>query len=185
MLMSYPEGNILAQTLGFGMGTALSTLLLVMVSRSGGTDRKPRFWFAGCILVANCAGLVKNIALLTEPQFSVPLESKMRAIGFAAGALCPCSIIPIWRSAAIPDLKRRTSNWILLYSVVSGILLAALVIAGAWAPLQISSAVPEIHWLADQDAIGNLTIYNGLLTTLAAGLLLERCRGQPITLQLP
>jgi two-component system, LytTR family, sensor kinase len=169
--MGYPEANILAETFGFAIGTVLSALLLVLVYRSGGKSRMPRFLFAACILVANSSGLIKNVALLIDPNLGLVLEGRLHAFGFAAGAFCPCGILSVWRSDAIGDFRRRAGRWLVLYAVGSGSLIAVAVIAVAWAsPLIVAN--PQLHWLANQDAIGNLTIYNGLAMIVAGGVVL-------------
>ena len=160
--MSYQETNILLQACGFAIGTALSALLLVLVHRSGGTDRGPRFLFAVCILVANCAGLAKNLALLANPNLSHVLEFQLRSIGFAAGALCPCGILLVWRANAISHARRAAGTWIAAYAAVSGAIIAIAVVASAW-------GFSRIALLSNQDAIGNLAIYNGLALLLIGG----------------
>jgi two-component system LytT family sensor kinase len=169
--MDYREANIIAQTFGFATGTALSALLLVLVHRPGGKNRGSRFLFAACILVANSAGLFKNLALLVDPNLNLVLEQRIRSIGFAAGALVPCGILPVWRTNAINSFRRRAGSWLVLYAAVSGGLIAAAVIAQAWAPQQ---SVPgtDLHLLTSQDGIGNLAIYNGLLALVLGGAVL-------------
>ena len=169
--MGYREANILAQTFGFAAGTALSALLLVLVYRPGGKNRGSRLFFAACILVANSAGLFKNLALLADPNLNLVFEYRIRSIGFAAGALVPCGILPVWRTNAISSFRRRAGRWLVLYAAVSGGLIAAAVIAEAWAPLR-SVPGPELHLLTSQDRIGNLAIYNGLVTLVLGGVLL-------------
>ena len=169
--MDYREANIIAQTFGFATGTSLSALLLVLVYRPGGKNRGSRFLFAACILIANSAGLFKNLALLADPNLSLVLEQRIRSIGFAAGALVPCGILPVWRTNAISSFRRRAGSWLVLYAAVSGGLIAAAVIAQAWAPQQ---SVPgtDLHLLTSQDGIGNLAIYNGLLALVLGGAVL-------------
>lgn len=169
--MDYREANILAQTFGFALGAALSGLLLFLIYRSGGKNRGARFWFAACVLIANGAGLFKNLALLADPGLSPVLEYRIRSIGFAAGALCPCGILSIWCSNAVTSFRRRAGSWIVLYSFISGSVIAISVIAGTWATAQLIS-IPGLNLLAAQDAIGNLAIYNGLLILIVGGITL-------------
>src|SRR6266436_3391634 len=76
--------ELIGQTYGFAVGTALAALLLVLVWRSGRTDRSPRFLFAVCILIANGSGLAKNVVL----ESGVPLQSvavwQIKSFGFIA-----------------------------------------------------------------------------------------------------
>src|SRR5579859_5494212 len=114
--MGYLEANIIAQTSGFAVGTALATLLLALVYRSGGTNRGPRFLFAVCILIANGAGFLKNVALLVDPFFDPALERQIRSIGFAAAALLPYSILLVWRDNTVSTIRRMIGNWLVVYS---------------------------------------------------------------------
>ncbi|HUA97981.1 MAG TPA: histidine kinase [Terracidiphilus sp.] len=166
--MGYREANIVLETSGFAMGTALSALLLVLVYRSGGTHRGARFLFAACILIANGAGLFKNLTLLADPGLSLLLEYRLHSIGFAAGALCPCGILLIWRANAVSSFRRTLGSWLVFYATASGILIALAVMAGAWDAAQVSS-VPALRFLLNQDAVGNLTIYNGLAMLVLGG----------------
>jgi two-component system LytT family sensor kinase len=169
--MDYREANILAQTFGFTLGTTLSGLLLFLIYRSGGKDRGARFCVAACVLIANGAGLFKNLALLGDPSLSPALEYRIRSIGFAAGSLCPYGILSIWRSNAVTSFRRRAGRWIVLYSLMSGSLIAISVIAGTWDAAQLSS-IPGLSLLTAQDAVGNLAIYNGLLILIVGGIIL-------------
>lgn len=166
--MGYFEAKMIAQTSGFAMGTALAALLLVLVYRSGGTSRGPRFLFAVCIMIANCAGLVKNIALLADPYLNPALEGQIRSVGFAAAALLPYSILLVWRNNAISESRRRIGNWLVMWSALSGALIGIALICGAFASAWISN-IAELHFLLDQDAVGNLTFYNGLALLLVGG----------------
>lgn len=169
--MGYLEAKMIAQTSGFAMGTALAALLLVLVYRSGGIGRGPRFLFAVCILIANCAGLVKNIALLADPYLNPALEGKIRSVGFAAAALLPYSILLVWRDNAISENRRKLGNWLVMWSAMSGALIGIALICGAFASARISH-IPVLHFLLAQDAVGNLTFYNGLALLLVGGIAL-------------
>jgi two-component system, LytTR family, sensor kinase len=163
--MGYQETNILLQTSGFAVGTVLSSLLVILVYCSGGIDRGSRFLFAACILIANSTGLIKNLLLLADPNLGPALEYQVRSIGFAAGALCPCGILLVWRSNAVSRTRRSIGTWLTAYAVLSGIVIAAAVVAAAWGLFrQVSTS--------GQDAIGNLAIYNGLATILIGGITL-------------
>jgi two-component system LytT family sensor kinase len=163
--------NLVGQTYGFAIGTALATLLLVLVWRSGGTDRRPRFLFAACILVANCSGLTKNVALLLSASPGSAQMRQIRSIGFMAAAMLPLSILIIWRSNAVSRIRRRIGGILVIYAASSGLLIGAGMALGAWASSSISSN-SFLRLLLDQDAVGNLTFYNGLMLILLGGILL-------------
>jgi two-component system, LytTR family, sensor kinase len=151
--------ELIGQTYGFAVGTALAALLLVLVWRSGGTDRRPRFLFAACILIANGSGLAKNVAL----ELGVPLQSgavwQIKSIGFIAAAMLPLSIVIIWRNNALSRARRRMGDVLVVYAGLSGLAIGAVPALGTWS-------------LARQDFAGNLTIYNGLLVIVLAAIFL-------------
>jgi two-component system LytT family sensor kinase len=151
--------ELIGQTYGFAIGTALAALLLVLVWRSGGTDRRPRFLFAACILIANGSGLAKNVAL----ELGVSLQSaavwQIKSAGFMAAAMLPLSIVIIWRNNAVSRIRRRIGDVLVVYAGFSGLLIGAVLALGTWT-------------LAKQNFAGNLTIYNGLLVIVLAAIFL-------------
>jgi hypothetical protein len=151
--------ELIGQTYGFAVGTALAALLLVLVWRSGGTDRRPRFLFAACILIANGSGLAKNVAL----ELGVPLQSsavwQIKSIGFIAAAMLPLSIVIIWRNNAVSRVRRRIGDVLVVYAGLTGLLIGPGLALGGWT-------------LANQDFAGNLTIYNGLLVIVLGAIFL-------------
>ena len=85
--------NLIAQAYGFAIGTVLATLLLILVWRSGGTDRRPRFLFAACILIANASGLAKNLVLALDASHATALAWQIRSIGFIAAAFAGMNVV--------------------------------------------------------------------------------------------
>lgn len=160
--MGYPEAIIIAQTSGFAIGTALAALLLALVLRSGGDGRGPRFLFALCILIANCAGLIKNLALVADPFFDRVLEYRIRSIGFAAAAFLPYCILLVWERDAVTEVRRRIGRYLALYACLSGFLIGIGLIVGSWASIWVART-PALQFLLNQDAVGNMTFYNGLM----------------------
>jgi two-component system, LytTR family, sensor kinase len=154
--------GLIGQTYGFAVGTALATLLLVLVWRSGGTDRRPRFLFAACILIADLSGLAKNIALLINVSPKSLLAGQIRSIGFMAAALLPLSLMIIWRNNAVSEGRRRVGDALVVYAATSGLFIGACLALGAWTPSFASSDAV----LLNQGFVGNLTIYNGFFLIL-------------------
>ncbi len=146
------------QTYGFAIGTALAGLLLVLVCRSGGVDRRPRFLFAICILIANCSGLAKNIALLLGFPHQSDVVLQIRSVGFSAAAMLPLSIMVIWRNNAVSIARRRWGNALVYYGAASGLLIATALNVGSWG---------HTHRF-----VANLTFYNGLALVVLGGILL-------------
>jgi two-component system, LytTR family, sensor kinase len=163
--------DLIGQTYGFAVGTALATLLGVLVWRSGGADRRPRFLFAACILIADLSGLAKNIALIFYVSPKSPLAGQIRSIGFIAAAMLPLSIMIIWRKNAVSGVRRRIGNALVIYAASSGLLIGGCLTLGSWTPSYLfSDSMSQV--LLNQDFIGNLTIYNGLLLVLLGAILL-------------
>jgi two-component system LytT family sensor kinase len=160
--------NTVGQTFGFAVGTALAALLLALVCRSGGSDRGARFFFSVSILIANLAGLVKSVAHLTGRFDNIVVEREIHALGFAAAAMVPATILSVWRNTAVSAPRRKIGNWLVAYAVFSGIVIGTASIMSAWDANWLST-VPKLHFLRDQDSVGNLTFYNGLATFSLAG----------------
>ena len=163
--------SLVGQTYGFAIGTALATLLLTLVCRSGGKDRRPRFLFAACILIANSAGLAKNVALVLGLSHGDLLVQQIRSVGFSAAAMLPLSILVIWRDNAVSRARRRCGDALVYYAACSGILIALALTIGAWGNTYLSHRW-GLHLLLDHDTIGNLTFYNGLGLMLLGGVVL-------------
>ena len=163
--------ELIGQTYGFGIGTALAALLLVLVWRSGGTDRRPRFLFAACILIANGSGFAKNIALELGVSPQSALVGQIRSFGFMAAATLPLSIVIIWRNNAVSKVRRKIGDVLVVYATSSGLLIAAGLALGTWTLPSVSHG-SVLRTLLKQDLVGNLTIYNGLLSILLGAILL-------------
>jgi hypothetical protein len=163
--------GLIGQTYGFAVGTALATLLVVLVWRSVGADRRPRFLFAACILIADVSGLAKNIALELNLSPTSVLAGQVRSVGFIAAAMLPLSIMIIWRNNAVSGVRRRIGDSLVVYAASSGLLIGGCLALGTWTP---SSIPPDsmFRFLLNQDFVGNLTIYNGLLLILLGAVLL-------------
>jgi two-component system, LytTR family, sensor kinase len=163
--------ELVGQAYGFTIGTTLATLLLMLVRRSGGTDRRPRFLFAMCILIANCAGLAKNVALLLGCTHGCVLVQQIRALGFSSAAMLPLSLLMIWRDNAVLNARRRVGNVLVYYAASSGALIALALTLGAWGHTWLSHALGQ-QSLSNQDSVGNLTFYNGLALVVVGGIVL-------------
>jgi two-component system LytT family sensor kinase len=62
-------------------------------------------------------------------------------------------------------------RWLARYALLSGLLIGVALVLGAWASSGVMH-IPSLHFLLDQDAIGNLTFYNGLALLVLGGLAL-------------
>jgi two-component system LytT family sensor kinase len=172
-LQPLSTASLIGQTYGFAIGTALATLLLALVWRSGGTDRPPRFLFAACILIANGSGLAKNLVLALNPSRALALAWQIRSIGFIAAAMVPLSIMIIWRNNAVSIVRRKIGDVLVVYAASSGLLIATGLALGTFAPqISLPSSASLVRFLQHQDSVGNLTIYNGLLLVVLGAIFL-------------
>ena len=164
--------GLIGQTYGFAVGTALATLLVVLVWRSGGADRRPRFLFAACILIADLSGLAKNIALVLNVSPKSLLAGQIRSIGFIAAAMLPLSIMIIWTKQC--SFRSTETNWQCschLRSYRAGCLSRHVWrLEAGYLPTYRPIRCSEL--LLNQDFVGNLTIYNGLLLILLGAIFL-------------
>jgi two-component system LytT family sensor kinase len=167
----FSTAELVGQAYGFAIGTTLAMLLLTLVRRSGGQDRRPRFLFAVCILVANLAGLAKNVALLLGCTHACVLVQQIRALGFASAAMLPSSILIIWRDNAVSNPRRRVGNVLVYYAASSGALMALALTLGAWGHHWLSHALGQ-QSLLNQDSVRNLTFYNGLALMMVGAIIL-------------
>jgi two-component system LytT family sensor kinase len=163
--------NLIAQAYGFAIGTVLATLLLILVWRSGGTDRRPRFLFAACILIANASGLAKNLVLALDASRATALAWQIRSIGFIAAAFVPLSIMIIWRDNAVSRVRRKVGDVLVIYAASSGLLIATGLAFGTFVH---AASLPAsiLGFLRNQDSVGNLAIYNGLLLVVLGAIFL-------------
>ena len=171
--MVHPSvASLVGQTCGFAIGTALATFLLVFVCRFGDAHNRARLLFAACMLIANGAGLAKNMTLLWNSSADPRLLGQMRAAGFAAAAMLPICMVSLWRDDAVTSSRRRAGDLLLLYAVASSTAIAAALGIGAWCQVWLSR-IPQLAFLSDQDSVGNFTFYNGLaIVVLAAFIVL-------------
>lgn len=170
------SATLVAQTSGFAVGVAISALLLALVSRFGGSHRLVRFFFGACLLTANGAGLAKNMVLLLEPADFAGMEL-LRAVGYAAAAMLPLCIVMLWRDNPVSAPRRRAGKLLLYYSAASGASIAGVLIFSAIRHVLAHQAFAS-RVLDRQDAIGNLTFYNGLVTVILACMILSPAKSQ-------
>lgn len=157
----------MGQTWGFAIGTALATLLLVLLYRFGGARQAARFFFAVFMLIANSAGLAKNIVLLLNPSGDSMAMEPLRAIGYAAAALLPLCIVILWLDNPVSTGRRRAGKFLLYYAAASGASIASALIVTALHHAWLHQAA-TLNVLSFQDDLGNLTFYNGLATVILA-----------------
>ena len=101
------ESSIIERCFHFGVGAALSTLLLVLALRSSGENRIARFGFAACALTFTLSAFIQQIAFClgqSAQSLTVLLASDL---AFCAAAAWPVTILGQWAQGTFSSTWRR------------------------------------------------------------------------------
>lgn len=181
--MELALGSVVGQTYGFALATLLAGLLLLLVKHSGGADKRARFLFGLCLLIANVAGLTKNVAFILNQHAVLGLTDQVRAVGFISASFVPLSLIEIWRTGGLTGRRRRVGIFLRRYALLTGLLIAIGLVLQASFPGTIHTVTP-LRLLEDQDRIGNLTFYNGLIIASLGAVTLLPGKLRDVTLRI-
>lgn len=101
------ESSIIERYFHFGVGAALSALLLVLALRSSGENRVARFGFAACALTFTLSAFIEQIAfcLGQSPQSLTVLLAG--GLAFCAAAAWPVTILGQWAQGTFSSTWRR------------------------------------------------------------------------------
>src|SRR5690349_20852104 len=107
-----PDYLLIAELLGFGTGTVLSVLLVLLIRRTA--YRSPGTPLLGlCALLWNVFGLIVHLLIfagLPQNTLSVGLA---RAVCMSGGAMFPISFLQLWTQPAAKDSWHgRASKWL-------------------------------------------------------------------------
>jgi two-component system, LytTR family, sensor kinase len=123
--VSNSEAGIIQRCFHFGVGAALSALLLVLALRSSGDNRTARLGFAACGLtftLFSCAGL---IALSFGQSVSSPLVVLAGDVAFYASVAWPSTILGLWAQGSYSaNWRRRLGHVVLIAAGLSAVLLS-------------------------------------------------------------
>src|SRR5215471_1271692 len=113
MKPSMPDYLLIAELLGFGTGTVLSVLLVLLIRRT--SYRSPGTPLLGlCALLWNVFGLIVHLLIfagISPRDLSVGLA---HAVCMSGGAIFPISFLQLWSRPASPGSFRGIANvWLI------------------------------------------------------------------------
>ncbi len=165
MKQSMPEYLLIAELLGFGTGTVLSVLLVLLIRRTA--YRAPGTPLLGfCALLWNVFGLISNLLIFAGLPMRAPAVVLVRAVYLSGGAMFPVSFLQLWsHPAAAGSWQSRANRWLVRIAKCNAVWIAALLFA---CPLSIAPGL--LRWSAHAVA------WNASLLMTAGALLLVRGR---------
>ena len=124
-----PDYLLIAELLGFGTGTVLSVLLVLLIRRTA--DRSPGTPLLGfCALVWNVFGLISNLLIFAGLSVRAPSVVFARAVYLTGGALFPISFLQLWSQPAMPgSWQAWASRWLVRAAKLNAAWIAVLLFA--------------------------------------------------------
>ncbi|HEV2447937.1 MAG TPA: histidine kinase, partial [Candidatus Sulfopaludibacter sp.] len=121
-----PDYLLIAELLGFGTGTVLSVLLVLLIRRTAyRTPGTPLLGF--CALLWNVFGLILNLLILAGVPESAASIYLARTMYLSGGALFPVSFLQLWSQPAAPG--SRVSRWLIAAARFNAVWIVALLFA--------------------------------------------------------
>jgi two-component system, LytTR family, sensor kinase len=123
------EYLLVSELLGFGTGTVLSILLLLLARRAA--HRSPGSTLLGlCALVWNMFGLLMILLVLSGMPTGSLAVSLARSAYLSAGAVFPVSFMRLWaRPLAVGSWQSRVNCWLSRIAVWDAVVLVVLLFA--------------------------------------------------------
>jgi two-component system LytT family sensor kinase len=119
------ESSIIERCFHFGVGAALSALLLVLALRSSGENRIARLSFAACGLTFTLFACVGLIALSFGQSVNSPTVVLAGDFAFCAAAVWPMTILGLWAQGTFSSAWRRQLGRVVLVAAgLSAVLLS-------------------------------------------------------------
>jgi two-component system LytT family sensor kinase len=152
------DAIVIERSFNFGVGSALSALLLVLALRSTGENRVARLGFAACALIFTSGACVKEVALsLGQSTRSVPVLLA-GSLAFCAASAWPVTILALWGQGTYASNWRRClGRAVFALASVSAVLLSFAYLAGL-----LPAPVYYVRGVERPQATLDLTAYNGL-----------------------
>jgi two-component system LytT family sensor kinase len=124
-----PDYLLIAELLGFGTGTVLSVLLVLLIRRTA--YRSPGTPLLGlCALLWNVFGLIANLLIFAGQPPVASSVALARAIYLSGGALFPISFLQLWSlPAVVGGWHSRASRWLIRAAKFNAVWIAALLFA--------------------------------------------------------
>jgi two-component system LytT family sensor kinase len=129
MKQSMPDYLLIAELLGFGTGTVLSVLLVLLIRRTA--YRAPGTPLLGlCALLWNVFGLISNLLIFAGFPPGAPSVFLARAVYLSGGAMFPISFLQLWSHPATPgSWHNRTNRWLVRTAKFNAVGIAAMLFA--------------------------------------------------------
>ncbi|HTP88599.1 MAG TPA: histidine kinase [Candidatus Acidoferrales bacterium] len=129
MKQSMPDYLLIAELLGFGTGTVLSVLLVLLIRRTA--YRSPGTPLLGfCATLWNVFGLISNLLIFAGLPLRAPPVMLARAVYLTGGALFPISFLQLWSQPAAPDSwHRRANGWLVRAAKFNAVWIVVLLFA--------------------------------------------------------
>ncbi len=154
------DSSIIERCFNFGVGAALSTLLLILALRSSGENRIARLGFAVCALIFTLGACVVEIAT----SFGQPADSLTVVLAchfsFCAAAAWPLSILGLWAQGPFSSVWRRKLGRVVFASAGFSAIFLSVAHVGGLLPAQVYQGGATVME-SPLDAL-HLTAYNGL-----------------------
>ena len=110
MKQSMPDYLLIAELLGFGTGTVLSVLLVLLIRRTA--YRSPGTpLLALCALLWNVFGLIANLLIFAGLPLTAASVVLARAVYLSGGAMFPVSFLQLWSRPSSAGSVQRHANW--------------------------------------------------------------------------
>jgi len=150
MTQAMPDSLLIAELLGFGTGTVLSVLLVLLIRRTA--YRSPGTPLLGfCALLWNVFGLIVNLLIFAGVPMSSPPVFLARAVYLSGGAMFPISFLLLWSHPAAPgSWESRANRWLVRAAKVNAAWIAALLFACPFlaSPLLMRLTMHVVAWNA-------------------------------------
>jgi two-component system LytT family sensor kinase len=130
MNQSMPNYLLIAELLGFGTGTVLSVLLVLLIRRTA--YRSPGTPLLGfCALLWNVFGLIVNLLIVAGLPPRAPSVALARAVCLSGGAMFPISFLQLWSdpSTERTSWQGRINRWLIRAAKFNATWISALLFA--------------------------------------------------------
>ena len=119
------DSSVIERSFNFGVGSALSALLLVLALRSTGENRVARFGFATCALTFTFGACIEQIAFCLGQSAQSLTVLLAGDLAFCAAAAWPVTILGLWAQGPYSSAwRRRVGRAVFAAACFSAVLLS-------------------------------------------------------------
>ena len=101
------DSSVIERSFNFGVGSALSALLLVLALRSTGENRVARLGFAACALTCTLSACIEQVAFCLGQSAQSLTVLLAGDLAFCAAAAWPVTILGLWAQGPYSSACRR------------------------------------------------------------------------------